>query len=274
MTRNQIKIVSDSERSTLAFYIRNERGEWHPVANVSELSRSKYCNSNIEDHTKEIIEIISSPKKYNRAERGVDIVFEGEDEDFALLQKTIDAGFSEKNITCRIQKTKVAVAGKSGSRKTDVIKAIANYKHIDIRCTNENGIEEYADNKSGIVFYEIPGMQIGDGSLSFAENYFDNLADAGLSALIYCFGVKKYENAEVDYIRRVKKLYPDISILIVLTQSYEEENEIERVVDEFSREFDPIRVIPVLEKDKTIKTGSVIPAFGIEDINRFVFEGK
>ena len=78
----------------------------------------------------------------------------------------------------------------------------------------------------------------------------------------------------MDYIRRVKKLYPDISILIVLTQSYEEENEIERVVDEFSREFDPIRVIPVLEKDKTIKTGSVIPAFGIEDINRFVFEGK
>lgn len=272
MKRNQIKIVSDAKTRTLAFYIKNEQGKWRLVSNSSELSRKRFGSSSVKDCAKEIISIISSTSKYNRANRGVDITFEGEDADFNLLKETINENFSECNITCSMQKTRIAVAGKAGSGKTTLIESIIEYKELILHCTDTDGVLTYAGDKTGIVFYEIPGIGFGPNGISAARTTFDHLAEDGLTAFIYCLGASKVESIEEDFIRSISSQYPDINVFLVLTRAVSADTEL--YVDQLSKMFSPIRVIPILARNMKTKYDNVIPAYGIEDINHYIFEGK
>ena len=107
MSHNQIKIVSNTKKRALAFYMKNELQEWRLISNDSILSRKEYINSSIEDRVEDIVHEINSV--YNPGNRGVDIFFEGEEKDFLLLKKTIDSHFSQNNITCVMQKVRTAV---------------------------------------------------------------------------------------------------------------------------------------------------------------------
>lgn len=275
MVRNQIKIVSDGNLSTLAFYIKNEEGKWHIVSNSSELSRRKFGASSIRDCAIEIVGIISSTSKYNRANRGVDIIFEGANEDFVLLQETIDSVYPNCNVSCSMQQTRVAVAGKVGAGKTTAIESIINYKNLNVHRADKNGVTEYVDDKAGIVFYEIPGIQLGGDSeynIEKAEIAFHNIAYSGLSALIYCLGTNKIEQSEEDFINKIREQYADISILLILAKAFEADAEL--TADNISKTTG-FKVIPILAEDMpTREHDSVIQAYGIDNVNHFIFEGK
>lgn len=269
MLRNQIKIVSNAKRQSLAFYMKNEADEWRLVSNDSALSRKAYIGTTIQSRAVDIVRVIHTV--YNPGNRGVDIFFEGEEKDFLLLKDTVDRQFSESNITCVMQKTLVAVAGKIGAGKTSLIKGFWNYKDISFNCCEKDGIFVFTDDDEAVVWYEIPGIDFGAENVIKARKTFEKLAKSGLTTFIYCLGTNKIEAAEEDFIFFVRNKYPEIKILVVLTQSVDDEQAL--YVEQLSGNLDGIKVIPTLAMDMKTR-GGVVSAYGLDDIDRYIFEGK
>ena len=269
MLRNQVKIVSNAKRQSLAFYIKNEAAEWRLVSNDSVLSRKEYIGATIQSRAEDIIRVINSV--YNPGNRGVDISFEGEERDFLLLKNTIDSQFSECKITCIMQRTLIAVAGKIGSGKTTLIKGFGNYKGTSLNSCEKDVGFVFSDDEESVVWYEIPGIDFGVENVTNARNIFEKLAKTGLTTFIYCLGTNKIETLEEELIFFVRDTYPEIKILVVLTQSVDDEQAL--YVEQLSADLDGIKVIPILAMDKQTRSG-VISAYGLDDIDRYLFEGK
>ena len=100
---------------------------------------------------------------------------------------------------------------------------------------------------------------------------FEKLARSGITALIYCLGTAKIESLEEKLLFFVRGKYPGIKILVVLTQSVEEEQAL--YVEQLSRNLDGIKVIAALAMDMKTR-GGVVSSYGLDDIDRFIFEGK
>ena len=81
----------------------------------------------------------------------------------------------------------------------------------------------------------------------------------------------KIESLEEEFIAYVQSEYPSIHILVVLTQFVEEDSDV--FVDQLSTQLDGVKVIPVLARDVKLRDG-VISAYGVDDINSNIFEGK
>lgn len=269
MLRNQIKIISNPQRHSLAFYYKTDAGGWRLVTNDSDLSRKEYIDATIQSRAEDIIRVINSV--YNPGNRGVDISFEGEEKDFLLLKNTIDTYFSQSNITCVMQKTLVAVAGKVGAGKTTLIKGYFAYKDIAFNCYETDGNSVFADGQETIIWYEIPGIDYGAENVTDARNTFEKLAKSGLTTFIYCLGTNKIETLEEEFIFFARENYPEIKILVVLTKSVDEEQML--YVEQLSANLDGIKVIPTLAMDLKTK-GGVVSAYGLDDIDRYIFEGK
>ncbi len=269
MLRNQIKIVSNAKRYSLAFYMKNESGEWRLVSNDSVLSRKEYISTTIHSRAADIVQVINSV--YNPGNRGVDIIFEGEEKDFLLLKEIVDNQFSESNITCIIQKNLVAVVGKIGSGKTSLIKGFGNYKDISFNCYEKDGIITFADDEETIIWYEIPGIDFGAENMVNARNAVEKLIKSGLTTFVYCLGTNKIEALEEELIFFVRDTYPEIKILVVLTQSVDDEQAL--YIDQLSASLEGIKVIPTLAIDMKTR-GGVVSAYGLDDVDRYIFEGK
>ena len=269
MSHNQIKIVSNTKKRALAFYMKNELQEWRLISNDSILSRKEYINSSIEDRVEDIVHEINSV--YNPGKRGVDIFFDGEEKDFLLLKKTIDSHFSQNNITCVMQKVRIAVAGKVGAGKSTLIKSFSVFKGEAFHCYENDGVLQYSDDSGTVIWYEIPGIDFGAENLANTKKAFEKLARSGITALIYCLGTAKIESLEEKLLFFVRGKYPGIKILVVLTQSVEEEQAL--YVEQLSRNLDGIKVIAALAMDMKTR-GGVVSSYGLDDIDRFIFEGK
>ena len=268
MLRNQIKIVSDIKRQSLAFYLKNEADMWHLVSNDSILSRKEYICATIQSKAVDIIQVISSV--YNPGNRGVDISFEGEETDFILLRDVIDSQFAESNITCYMQKTLIAVAGKIGAGKTTLIKGFGKYKDVSFNCYEKDGNHVFADGET-VLWYEIPGIDFGGENLAKAKNALEELAQSGLTTFIYCLGTNKIEPLEEKLILYVRDTYPEIKILVVLTKSVGVEQTLD--IEQISANLEGIKVIPTLAMDMKTRGGPVL-AHGLDNVDRYIFEGK
>ncbi len=269
MLRNQIKIVSNKKRQSLAFYLKNEADEWRLVSNDSVLSRKEYICATIQSRAVDIVRVISTV--YNPGNRGVDISFEGEEKDFLYLKDTIDSQFSNSNITCKMQKTLIAVAGKIAAGKTTLIKGFGKYKDITFNCYEKDGNFVFADNNKAVIWYEIPGIDFGAENVVKAKNAIEKLTKSGLTTFIYCLGTNKIEALEEELIFFVRDTYPEIKILVVLTQSVDDEQAL--YIERLSASLEGIKVIPTLAMDMKTR-GGVVSAYGLDDIDRYIFEGK
>lgn len=270
MLRNQIKIISNAQRHSLAFYYKTDAGGWRLVTNDSALSRKEYIGATVQSRAEDIIRVINSV--YNPGNRGVDISFEGEEKDFLLLKNTIDSLFSQSNISCVMQKTShVAVAGKIGAGKTTLIKGYFAHKEISCNYYEKDGNSVFADDQESIVWYEIPGIDFGAKNVTNARNAFEKLVKSGLTTFIYCLGTNKIETLEEELISFARNNYPEIKILVVLTKSVDDEQML--YIEQLSANLGGIKVIPTLAID--LKTrGGVVSAYGLDDIDRYIFEGK
>lgn len=269
-TRNQVKIISNSQRQSLAFYYKGDVHEsWQLVTNASNLSRKEYICAFIRDRAKDIVCEINSD--YNQKNRGVDIFFEGDEADFLLLKKVIDDDFYQSDITCVMQKTRIAVSGKIGAGKTTLIKGFWEFKGKGSHCCEKEGVFLYTDDEESSVWYEIPGIDFGAENVDNARKTFEKLAKSGLTTFIYCLGTTKIESLEEDLIFFVRDNYPSIKVLVVLTQFVDDEQTL--YVEQLSAALDGIKVIPTLAVDMKTR-GGVVYAYGLDDIDRYIFEGK
>lgn len=269
MKRNCLKIVSNPTNNTLAFYYKS-KDRWLLVPSTSDLSRKEYTEATIKDKASKIVSYINSV--YNIGNQGVDVYFEGIQEDYQILIKTISEQFSNCNLQCIIQKALIAVVGQCRSGKTVLIEELNKHRGAQYRQTIVDGVQVYTDETGTTVWYEIPGIDIGLENVNAARSTFEKLAHQyGLTNLVYCLGTSKLEPLEEELIAHVQNEHPSIHILVVLTQFKEEDSDV--FVNQLSTQLNGVKVIPVLARDIRIRNG-VIGAYGIDRVDRYIYEGK
>lgn len=266
--RNCLKIVSNPTNNTLAFY-KMSKERWLLVPSTSELSRKEYTEATIKENASKIVSYINTV--YNIGNQGVDIYFEGTQSDYQTLVAVINNQFPGCNLQCMIQKTLIAVMGKCNCGKTVLIEELTKQKGSQFQQTVVDGTVVYTDESGATIWYEVPGIDLGIENVNAARARFEKLAEQGLTNLVYCLSTSKIESLEEEFMEYVQSEYPSIHILVVLTQFVEEDSEV--FVDQLSTQLNGVKVIPVLARDVKLRDG-VISAYGVDDINSNIFEGK
>ena len=208
---------------------------------------------------------------YNPGNRGINLFFEGSEEEYRIILDILDTEFANFNISCFRKETCIAVAGKIGSGKTTLINEMGHLKGITYTQSRMDNILSYSNEEMAIVWKEMPGIDIGKESMDEAVKTFEYLAKNGLTNFVYCLNTNKIEKSEEDFIEMVKNNYPDIKILLVLTKCAVEDGNL--YADELSKRMENLKVIPVLAKDLKTRFGTIL-AYGLDDIERYIFEGK
>ena len=268
MGRNRVKIVSNQEAGTISYYFQNEKGEWMPVSSASLLSRREFRYAAIAEKGQAILEAIN--EMYNYGERGVDVLFEGSNEDFQVLCSILDKHFPEENMVCRESKLKIAVAGKSGSGKKAFVEELSRLNGIQLYQDERPGYIVYQDKLGAIEWYVLEGIEIGKENIGGTQEMLDRLALENISVFIYCVSSPKIEPLEEKVIVHMRDTYRSVRPLILLTQGFDIETE--RYAGILTERFDGIKVIPILANDKKTR-GGIISAFGLEKVSKYIFEG-
>jgi hypothetical protein len=266
MKRNRMKIVSKANPQKLEFFFQGEKGEWWPITSESKLSRSEYATT-IQEKAADILRYIDN--EYNPQNRGVDIIFEGSPDDFTILDRIQRKILPDANIHC-YQETKIAVAGKIKSGKSTLIEEINHLRGEECLQTEEYGVLRYTNEVASIIWNEIPGIEIGKETVAKAIKTFDTLAEQELTAFVYCINVCKIEQLEEEFIGHVKEKYPRIKILIALTMSVGEEDDL--IADQIGKLVGNIKAIPVLAKEYNTQTG-IVAAYGLDKVAQYLFGG-
>lgn len=269
MSHNQIWIVSAAQKPSLSYYMKNERQEWCPVSNDSSLSRKEYTNTSMQARAKDIVRVIG--EDYNPCNRGVDIFFEGNEEDFLSLKKAIDSCFPQGNITCVMPQTRIVVAGKAGAGKTTLIEGFGKYKDTAFGHCDRDEMLIYSSAESTAVWYELPCIGFDADYTAQVKSKLEELRTEGIAAFVYCMGTTRIESVEEQLLSDVRREYPEIRMLVVLTQSIDAEQAL--YADQLSQLLEGITVLPVLAMDRKIR-GGVIQAYGLDDMERCIFGGN
>lgn len=279
MKRNKIRIVCNPNKKEMSFFLKNELGEWESLSNSSPLSRKKYTCASMEKNVKEILTEIDVI--YNRKNKGVEILFEGTDEKYDILSGAIKKFFYERDILSQIQITKTAVVGKLAVGKTCLIKGFEALQEHKYAISKGSGYVRYLDKHNHVEWYEVNGIDFGKDKIEETFEMISRLSEEDLSTVIYCVSAEagRIEEIEQNFIKKIAEI-ANIKVMIVLTMCYIDEQDIRKKVDNIEKITDQIKIVPVLSKP--YKTGAknqsgeaiTIDAFGLEDISKFVFEGR
>lgn len=250
----------------------NDKGEWRLVTSESEL-HWKNPDATLFEAGEEVIAYIE--RQYNTTGEGVEIRFEGPENEYRILQQCIAQQFKEKNIECYHRRTIIAVAGKIGAGKTTFIEEICKSLDKDSSSVSCTGYEKFAEyekftTSSNMVWYEILGIDIGKENILAARHTFNTLANEGLTDFIYCLSTTKIEDMEEEFITYVRSSYPEIKTSILLTMYVDDSNDL--YFEQLSNQLDGIKVIPILAKGRKTREG-FIEAYGLDEVSRYLFEG-
>ncbi len=278
MQRNAIRVVCNPYTNKMSYYFRNEIGEWDVLSSNSPLSRRDFTNTSIGERSLEILCEID--EIYNRKNKGVDILFEGTAENFELIQKTITDSFADRDISCRLGTTKIAVVGKKSVGKTFLIEGLEDLQDFKYSKTKEKEFVKYTDECNHAEWFEVMGIDLGKDNVDRAFETVKKLSEEGLSAVIYCISATtgRIEEIEKELIRKIADGFAELKVMIVLTMCYKED--VQEAIDEIERVTNQVKIVPALAKE--YKTGFkdasgnplTIAPFGLEDISLFVFGGR
>lgn len=99
MNRNKVKIQCNPYSKKIAYYWWDgEEEDWKEVSTASQLSCEEYTNATIQNKVNDIIAEVN--KSYNVGNVGLDIVFEGTDDDFNDVENVVECYFEKCNISC------------------------------------------------------------------------------------------------------------------------------------------------------------------------------
>ncbi len=273
MKRNAIRVVCNPYTSKMSYYFRNEIGEWDVLSGSSPLSRKYYTNASIAEKASEILMKID--EIYNRKNRGVDILFEGTNENYELILNTIKESFKERDISCKLGTTKIAVIGKQAVGKSLLIEGLENLHGFKYSKIKEQAYLRYVDECNHAEWYELNGIDLGKGSVEMAYETIKKLSEEGLSVVIYCISATsgKIEEIEKKLIRKIADGFAELKVMIVLTMCYKED--VQDVINEIEKITNQVKLVPVLAKEyKTKCKDKKIDPFGLEDVSAFAFEGR
>lgn len=269
LSQNRIKIVSNPNPRSLSFFLMNEKGQWVSVSNYSELSRKKYTTADIFTAGDDIVSIID--RDYNTGGRGVDIRFEGTPEEYAFLQECVKKRFQHQNIVCNHYQTIIAVAGKINSGKSTFIEAMCKYGGGNSSSIQFDGYERYTAYPSNAIWYEIAGIDIGKENVTAAQETLSRIIPDGVTDFIYCISTNKIEELEEKFILNIKSTYPHINVLLLLTNHLDDSDDL--FIDQLSHQLNNVKVLPILAKARQTRNG-IIEAYGLDNVSRYLFEGK
>ena len=268
MGRNKVKIVANQEAGTIAYYFQNEKGEWVSVSSASLLARREFRYATVSEKASAILEAVN--EIYNYGDRGVDVLFEGSNEDFQVLLSVLTEHFSGENMTCRDSKLRIAVAGKSESGKKTLVEEVSRLSNAQLSQVKQPGYTVYQDEFGAVEWYVLESIEIGKGNVAQTQNMLDKLAHNGISVFIYCIASSKIEILEEQLIVHMRDTYRSVRPLVLLTQGFDMDTE--RYAGILSERLGSIKVMPVLARDKKTR-GGVVPAFGLEKVSKYIFEG-
>ena len=269
--KNKMRIVSNSESDNILYQIKSEDNKWIPVSHFSKLSRKEFTNTSIINKGEEILFEID--KTYNQGIRGVEIFFEGSEEEYNILNSIIKEKYEKKGIICNFKRTEVIVAGKVGTGKTTLINAISSYENMSMKVTKMKNYDIFENDKKSVSFYEISGINVGEGSIEQFESTTDMLTKNNVSTMIYCISNGKIEDVEVKIIKDIKQRNPEISIAVAMSRSHGDPEE-ELAAERISNILGNIPVYILLAEEEKIRSGMVIDTFGVDKISHFIFGGK
>lgn len=279
MKRNSLKIVCNPYTERISYYFKNEMSEWIVLSGSSVLSRQYYTKTSMKKRAREIID--KSNEIYNRKNKGLDIIFEGDKESFDYLKGTIEYYFGEQDITCEISTTKIVVVGKSCSGKSFLIEGMEKYRGYKYIMSDFGKYTVYSDECNHAQWYEIKGIDLGKEYVQKAYDTIEGLISNGLSSVVYCVNATtgRLENIEKDFLLGLIEKQPDLRVMVALTMCHKDD--IKEVIDEIKKMTDQIKVIPILASEyktnaKDLQTGEnyIIKPFGLDDLSLFVFEGR
>lgn len=274
MERNSIKIVCNPLNNEITYSFKDENGEWHELSGYSPLSRQFYTKRPLQDSAADVLEKLN--EIYNRKNRGLDIYFVGDNSDFDLLASKIKQLFPSGEICLISSIYRIAVLGMTGAGKSTLINALETQHGGQCKVLNGQGYMLYSDERNRIEWYDIVGLEIGSSSNDHLQT-IKRLVEGGLSTLIYCINAprSRIEQTEIEFINKMQKICPNMKLLIVLTQCLMEKNETEALANMISMETNQCRVIPTLAVPVHIRCAPYrIEPFGLDDVAKYVFEGR
>ena len=277
--RNSVKIVCNPFERKISYFYKNEIGEWLLMSSSSPLSRQQYTTTDMKKSCKIIIEKIN--EVYNRKNKGVDILFEGTSDNYELLSSVINTDFANYDIKCIINTTEIAVVGKKNVGKTFLIEGIAKEYGNKLNRSNNNQYKEYKDWYNHVEWLEVNGIDVGNENIDETYRVISNLVKYGLSKVIYCISGEtgRIEEMERKLLIQLKQNFPSIDILIAITKSYKNNDDIKIMVDEIKKYIGNDKVFPVLAQEYEFNTSigeenSIIKPYGLEDLVTYLFEEK
>lgn len=278
MKRNKIRVVCNPCTNKMAYYFKNEIGEWNVLSDSSPLSRKRYTNILFSEKVNELLTEID--KVYNRKNKGVDILFEGTTENYKLLLSTIQSSFKDRDIDCQLGTTKIAVVGKKAVGKSSLIEGLECLQGFQYSKTNRKGYSKYVDECNHAEWYEIEGIDLGKDQVEIAFKTIEKLSEKGLSAAIYCISAisGRIEEIEKELIKKLADNFVELKVMVVLTMCYKDEAQ--ELIDEIEKITDQMKLVPVLAKEYKVGikgdngNSQVILPFGLEEVTSFVFEGR
>lgn len=309
MERNKIKIVSNKSLKMVSYYIQNEDLEWIPVDKSSPLSRKEYIEISLKDNAEKVIRTID--EIYNVGDRGVDIQFEGSDDEYTnicsvtsrngsivnisgenckqekgefpknisadhhvtnnVLEKKAGDTNVDMNISFEHKKSQLIVAGKIKSGKTVFIEEFCKFSNIRYSKRETNEYMQYTSADGNTTWYELKGIDLGKEHITAYEKTLEKIVSETMTVYIYCISTSKIESTEEKMIMDFKSKHPGVKILIVLT-SYIEDDAL-LVAEQISKQVNGVRVIPILAREKKTRQG-IIPSFGLDSVSQYIYGGR
>ena len=181
------------------------------------------------------------------------------------------------SLVCKIGTTKVAVVGKTGAGKTYLIEALQDICGYQSKFQKKQGYSIFSDIGNRAEWYDVNGIEF---EIDTAHAVLKDLIKGGIETVIYCFDSSsgKVEEKEAELIKKIEEEFSKIKILIVLTKCIAENENIKQFMDVVSQNFEQIKVLPILAKDYQLRIRGgesvTIKAFGIDEVIKYVFEGR
>lgn len=279
MKRNTSRVVCNPTVNHIAYYFKNEFGEWNTLSSSSPLSRQYYTSTSLKDRANEIV--LKIDEIYNRKDKGLDIIFEGDDANYHLFEHAISENLQCRNVTCHLNDTRVIVVGKSGIGKTILIEEMEKLQRIKYKKIKKDGYILYR-NDNNTEWYEIKGIDLGLENVERAYDTITKLAENKTVMIVYCIGAtnRRIEIVEKEFILRLVNSFPEMAGTIVITNCTNKKG-LRNFVDEIEKMTEHIKVIPTLARefetgieDEKTEKNLVIRPFGLKDLAEYIFERR
>lgn len=271
--KNQLKIVTNSNGKGIQYFLKNESGQWIILSQSSPLSRQYYTNTTISEKGEEIVDVID--KLYNIGNRGIEIFFEGNNDDYNWVKKaTEEKVVLGRNLRLKYGKTKIAVLGKKSSGKTMLIGGISDYLNTEFIPKTQKDYICYSDNKNNVDWIELNGIDLGKENVEAAYNNLSELIENGVSSVIYCVLASdgKIEETEKEFLNNLAEQFSDTIIMIALTLGIGKETD--DMVNILLKETQHVKIVPILAKKFKSRNEETIQPFGLDTLMKYVFEGR